>query len=71
MALHLLAVGSMSKGHASLRVAPHNAGTAAELDAYLEQSMQPPLQDLIDYAAELAELEDDMLDREFWARGGW
>jgi hypothetical protein len=30
-----------------------------------------PLQNVIDEAAEADELEDDMLDREFWSRGGW
>jgi hypothetical protein len=30
-----------------------------------------PLQNMIDHAAELQELEDDMLDREFWASGNW
>jgi hypothetical protein len=71
MASHILAVGSMSKGHNRLVVAPHNQATAAELDAYLQESVEKPLQDLIDYAAELAELEDDIEDRLFWSRGGW
>lgn len=30
-----------------------------------------PLQNIIDEAAETAEYEDDMLDREFWASGNW
>jgi hypothetical protein len=30
-----------------------------------------PLQNVIDEAAELEELQDDMLDREFWSRGAW
>ena len=29
------------------------------------------MQATIDYGAELAELEDDRLDREFWASGNW
>jgi hypothetical protein len=29
------------------------------------------LQRFIDYGRELQELEDDMADREFWARGEW
>jgi len=38
-ATHILAVGKFSKGHASLRVAPHTPQAAAELEAYLEQSV--------------------------------
>lgn len=30
-----------------------------------------PLQQIIDEAAELEELEDDMADRAFWASGNW
>lgn len=38
--------------------------------------MEPPaddgaLQDTIDYGAELRELQDDMEDRAFWAKGQW
>ena len=31
----MIASGKMEKGHTSFRVAPHNAVTATELDAYL------------------------------------
>lgn len=70
-ATHILAVGKLSKGHNRLVVAPHDATTAAELTSYLEQDSCKPLQDLIDYCAEAQELEDDIADRLFWARGEW
>lgn len=36
-----------------------------------EEPVDGTLQATIDYAAELQELEDDILDREFWAGGQW
>jgi hypothetical protein len=40
-------------------------------EAAIEVMTLPPLQLLIDYGAELQELQDDMEDRLFWAQGGW
>jgi hypothetical protein len=36
-----------------------------------ETTRLAPLQQTIDFAAELQELQDDCADREFWASGGW
>lgn len=39
---HIFAIGRISKGHASLRVAPTNSEAASQLNAYLEESLCTP-----------------------------
>jgi len=62
---HLLCTGKIVGGAIEMDVAmlpwvdPH------------ESIELPPLQDAIDYAAELQELQDDMEDRAFWRSGSW
>lgn len=55
-ATHLLAIGRMSKGHTSLRVAPHTPEAAAQLNAYLEESLCKP--GLTDYVP-MAPIDND------------
>lgn len=59
---YILAVGKIIEGEWQMDVC---------LPPLLDVEPDGSLQDHIDYAAELQELEDDMLDREFWARGQW
>lgn len=60
---HILAIGKIEHGgEVDWDIAP----LAVE-----EEVADGVLQDCIDYAAELQELEDGMLDREFWRSGGW
>jgi len=45
-------------------------GYVVDLQTGCTQKLEP-LQNAIDYAAELQELEDDIDDRAFWASGNW
>lgn len=66
---HILAVGKIEQGEVVLTKHAY-----IEYLCSMTQDDEPAdgaLQATIDYAAELQELEDDILDREFWAGGGW
>lgn len=81
MAAYILLVGSIRAGLYDWRVTPPAALEAAVTDADIEATINSlfaqvtpadgELQRTIDYAAELQELEDDIEDRAFWARGQW
>lgn len=54
------------------RSACRNQDEMAGWDEAAIAAMQlPPLQDMIDYGAELQDLEDARLDVEFWRSGQW
>ena len=67
-ATHILAVGRITKSHTSLRVAPHNPDTAAQLDAYLEWGLCDA--EFEEFAAAEAEDYEDYLDEIDWIRRG-
>lgn len=60
---HILAVGKIVAGAIEMDFAMLPLGDDFARDGELQR--------LIDEAADTEEYEDDMLDREFWARGGW
>ena len=74
---HDMVLAAMSYGHhlyelGASRSACRNQDEEAGWDEAASAAMQrPPLQEMIDFAAELQELQDDMDDRAFWGSGQW
>ena len=67
--LYILATGKIVAGEVTMTKHAYVEYLCSLTDD--DEPADGTLQGVIDYGAELQELEDDILDREFWSRGGW